>query len=205
MALVAKMYPHLSKLREFKPDVPIVIGGQGGVPEDDELDDDAAFGPLADSMADLVADSDRGNRKQAVSIKKPASCYDMKPYVYEGFEALYQTTTHGKPRPTATTKRSAELVTEGAIDLLLESEPICCSTGKCLKLWMADLDAEKVRAIITTERGAYASMGETARRVHYMTWLKQLRVPQYATSPSGKKVLTGEELPMLLLMLSTTT
>lgn len=51
---------------------------------------------------------------------------------------------------------------------------------------------------MVTERNAYAQMGETARRIHYMAWLRHLRVPQYATTTGNKKVLKGEKANVLL-------
>ena len=58
---------------------------------------------------------------------------------------------------------------------------------------MRDLGPKVAEAVVATERNAYAEMDETARRVHYMTWLKHLKVTQYATTAGNNKVLKGEE------------
>jgi hypothetical protein len=116
-------------------------------------------------------------------------------------ENIYQSTAHGQQRSKPATKRGERLVSKKDIAKVFDGNTKCCESGHCLSLWMDDMEREEAEAIVATERGAYAAMGETARRVHYMKWLKQIRVPQYTTSINGKKVLTGEELHITQLML----
>jgi hypothetical protein len=109
-------------------------------------------------------------------------------------EDLYQSTFHVTGRPTGEIrlKRGKLLVTPKDINAVLSPFSTCCSSKECIQKWQEDLTPEVARAIVTTERNAYAEMGETARRVHYMTWLSHLRVPQYVTMTGGKNVLQGE-------------
>jgi hypothetical protein len=106
---------------------------------------------------------------------------------------VYQSTTHGKPNVEVTHARAKQLITPEDIEKVLSGHATCCDTGNCIQLWRRDLGDDIARAVVTTERNAFAQMGETARRVHYMTWLQHLRVPQYSTTSGNKKLLRGKD------------
>lgn len=107
-------------------------------------------------------------------------------------EHLYGGTIHGKPLIEVKGLRAQRLISKEDIDELIHPKAKCCN-GNCISLWKDDLPDDELRAIITTERNAFAKMSEPVRRLHYMTFLKQLLVPIYATVSTNKKVLTGEE------------
>jgi hypothetical protein len=74
-------------MRHFRPDVPHIIKKKGsGLDEDeDQFDDDAAFEPLADSMAEIVSDSIRRREKPSKPSLSVTEHYDVKPFVVDGY------------------------------------------------------------------------------------------------------------------------
>lgn len=109
-------------------------------------------------------------------------------------ENVYQTFTLGIPKFDVKGKRAKRLITAKDLkDSVLSNKAKCCRSQNCISKWKEDLPKDKVEAIIVTERNAYAKMSEPVRKLHYMTMLKQLLVPVYATVSSTEKVLTGEK------------
>jgi hypothetical protein len=105
-------------------------------------------------------------------------------------EELYKTRIVGPRHKTVQGKRAAKLVLDASIQKVIDN-PVCCSSGQCLKKWIEDHGDEVAKAVIATERGAYAAMSETARRVGCMKMLQALRVPVMETTPDGQKIVTG--------------
>lgn len=88
MDVVAGIYPHLSSLKEFQPDVPVVVtrGSAEVHDSDEEFDDEAAFDPLADTMAEVVADSERQHPHQPSHFKKVGITeYKLEPHTVPGY------------------------------------------------------------------------------------------------------------------------
>lgn len=90
--VLASVYPHLAcSMRSFQPDVPIIMVAEGaaqdGETEEDDDDDEAAFQPLADSMAEVLADSERRIKKK--DDRRPSKVaegtyYSIEAYVVPG-------------------------------------------------------------------------------------------------------------------------
>lgn len=81
MQLVARIYPHLASLKEFQPDVPLTIGPSDAYDDEDEFDEEAAFEPLADTLAEIVADTDpRVEKCKKKPPKMSVNDYQLKPF-----------------------------------------------------------------------------------------------------------------------------
>ena len=84
--LVAGIYPHLSDMKGFRPDVPVTFRGSAeDADSDEEFDEHAAFDPLADSLAEVAADSERRFSQPSATPKVGITEYNLEPYTVPGF------------------------------------------------------------------------------------------------------------------------
>jgi hypothetical protein len=76
MLLVSSVYPHLAKMTAFEPDLPPAVVFRGGGDDDshssdgEDVEDELAWEPIADTMADIVADSHRRTRERVAKKEK---------------------------------------------------------------------------------------------------------------------------------------
>lgn len=107
-------------------------------------------------------------------------------------ENLYATEVTGVIGPLVVGKRGQLVTRPDQIQKALH--PLCyCCEGWCLGKWKEELGPSLSRAIITTERTAYASMCETSRQHHYQVLLRGLLRYKTGVATTGEGVVrTGK-------------
>lgn len=115
------------------------------------------------------------------------------PFLVSGSAELYQTEVTGITGPTVCGKRAKRVVKEECIEEVLHPLTMCCNE-KCISLWKEKLGTNLSRAIISTERHAYAAMGEVARQHHYGNLVRSLLRIKTATATNGSGVIQKRRL-----------
>lgn len=109
---------------------------------------------------------------------------------------LYQTEVTGTVGLTVVGKRAEKILTSEDIARVLSPLAVCCKS-KCLSNWKKELKPELSKAIVTTERRAYAAMGELSRQQHYSAVIRSLLRYKTGTANNGEGVVvTGEYIGM---------
>ena len=109
-------------------------------------------------------------------------------------ESLYQTEVTGVIGRLVSGKRGEMVTRRDQVDRVMHPLAYCCE-GWCLMRWKEELGPNMSRAIVCTERHAYAAMCETSRQEHYQRVLRDLLRYRTGVATNGEGIVrTGKSL-----------
>lgn len=107
-------------------------------------------------------------------------------------ERVYQTEVTGVIGRLVVGKRGALVTRPDQVDRVMHPLAYCCE-GWCVMRWKEELGPTVAKAIVCTERHAYAAMCETSRQEHYQRVLRDLLRFRTGVATNGEgTVRTGE-------------